>query len=225
MRATLDNQLFNPVRLAFSPDGKTLAMGCVDSGIRFWDLASGRVTTALVDHCGWTSALRYAPDGRTLALGSTGGLVQLWRITYGQAPRRLRQFVNPDSVQSLALSPDGSTLATGGPSYGIKLWDVESGRERQRVPNQSQYILAMEFSADGQTLIVAKQKGVIQIWNLADGRELATIRGNPDLGCAAISPGGRFVARGHDAVVKVWDLSQLGLADDLGNPETKTRDR
>jgi WD40 repeat protein len=115
---------------------------------------------------------------------------------------------------------------SGFPSpYGTKLWDVESGRERWRLPTQNQYIIALEFSSDGQNLIVARPKGVIQIWNLADGRELATIRGNPNLACAAISPGGRIVARGEDVMVKVWDLNQLQPADGTEKPRTKTPDR
>jgi WD40 repeat protein len=226
LRARLETQLLKAVRLAFSPDGKTLALGGVDSCVRLWDLATGKVRSTLDCRCGSITALRYAPDGRILASACIGGLVQLWKISDGQAPERLQELVHLGSVQSLAFSPDGSTLASGGTSHGIKLCDVKSGRAQGGVPTENQYIVSLEISADGLRLVAARPRGIIQIWNLADRREQATIHRNLDLDCAAISPDGRFVARGgDDGIVRVWDLEGLLSHDDSKEPKARGLDR
>jgi WD40 repeat protein len=62
--------------LAFTPDGKTLAVGDVSS-IRFYDVATGRERGGLAS--GWVRSLAYSADGKTLAAGlrHAPGLV-LW---------------------------------------------------------------------------------------------------------------------------------------------------
>jgi WD40 repeat protein len=68
----------------------------------------------------------------------------------------------------------------------------------------------------------ARPRGGIQLWKLADQREQATIKGHSNVDCAAISPNGRFVARGgDDAIVRVWDLNRLLAADGAEKPEPR----
>jgi len=63
--------------LAFSPDGKTLAVGAGNT-ITLVDLASHQVTLTLKGHTGTVWSLAFSPDGNTLASGSTDGTVRLW---------------------------------------------------------------------------------------------------------------------------------------------------
>jgi WD40 repeat protein len=219
-RSRLGTRTFRATRLAFSPDGTTLAIGCGDSAIRLWDLASGTVRATLLGHRGSISSIRYASGGRTLASGCAEGLLKLWDDSDEKVRERICQCVHAGTVLSLAFSSDGTVLASGGVRDGIKLLEVESGRERSRLATDNQTISAVEFSADQRTLIVVRPAGVIQLWNLGDGRAGATIDGHADVDCcAAISPSGRFVARGgDDAILRVWDLDGLPEHDDAEVP-------
>ena len=64
--------------MAFSRDGKTLASGSFDDGVKLWDLAAG-VSTQTLDASGFVYGLAFSPDGKTLAAGS-GKVVQLWAL-------------------------------------------------------------------------------------------------------------------------------------------------
>jgi WD40 repeat protein len=69
--------LANPVRLAFSPEGRLLAQ--VDGAkARLWDVYAGKEVAAYAGHRGSVVTLAFAPDGRRLATASTDTTALLW---------------------------------------------------------------------------------------------------------------------------------------------------
>ena len=98
--------------VAFSPDGRTLAVGRMiydwggnDAGIvRFWDVATGEHLRTLDGHTDDVNSVAFSPDGRTLASGSLDGTVLLWEITPptdvsdDAEPRQVKPDVNEDGV-------------------------------------------------------------------------------------------------------------------------------
>lgn len=70
-------------RLAWSPDGKTLAVTQDNQTVLLWDTATERRRAALVGHTGEIRALAWSPDGKTLATGSGDGSLRLWRAATG----------------------------------------------------------------------------------------------------------------------------------------------
>jgi WD40 repeat protein len=74
--------------VAFSPDGKTLAVGCGEPDllwqqpgtVQLWDVASRKRLTTFRAHELWVTAVAFTPDGKTLATGSWDGRVSVWDI-------------------------------------------------------------------------------------------------------------------------------------------------
>jgi hypothetical protein len=68
------------VCLAWSPDGRLLAVGAVDAGfpIRVWEVATGQLRYQWVGHRQEVTSLAFSPDNRLLASGSRDGTVVVW---------------------------------------------------------------------------------------------------------------------------------------------------
>lgn len=73
--------LKEPVKsVAFSPDGKTLAIARQEGAIELRDTRTAKVTREYRDPQGSVSQLAFSPDGKTLASGGRAGSVVLWAV-------------------------------------------------------------------------------------------------------------------------------------------------
>ena len=123
--STLDTGTVEDV--AFSPDGKTLALASREGSVQLWDVATGKILQTLKGHSSAVQAVVFSPDGRTLASGSSDETVRLWNV---ETRRELMQLdrggVELGQVHSLAFSPDGQHLLVGG--RGAALLVDDTGR-------------------------------------------------------------------------------------------------
>src|SRR5262249_28783801 len=105
--------------LAFAPDGKTLAGGCVDFSIALWDVhppAGGEAKKEpekprrmLTGHAARVTAVAFSLDGKLLAGGSADGAVRLFDPLDGAASKvALEGHTGP--VGGLLFHPDGKRL-------------------------------------------------------------------------------------------------------------------
>src|SRR5262249_30158548 len=55
--------------LCFSPDGRTLAMGCYTGEVRLWETTTGQERRTFTGHRGRIDAIAFSPDCRLLVTG------------------------------------------------------------------------------------------------------------------------------------------------------------
>jgi len=108
--------------VAFSPDGRLLAVGGWRGTTGLWDTATGQLVRRLDDPGTRVAALVFSPDGRTLVTGSDA--VRLWEVATSQV--RATRTGHAGEVCSLAFSGDGRFLASGSIDTTILTWDLAS---------------------------------------------------------------------------------------------------
>ncbi len=117
--------------LAFSPDGKTLAVGSWKGGIALLDPTQGSVRASLdvPKPEVWSDiiwSLTFTPDGNTLISAGQDTHVKLWDVATGQEKGVLKGHSKP--VCRIRLSPDGKLLATAAMDHTVRLWNLSDGK-------------------------------------------------------------------------------------------------
>ena len=213
--------------IAFSPDGRTLAVAS-DNEIIFWDSNTGERKVALTEKGSFYSLL-FSPDGRTLAARSyahkSESGIYLWDIdTTDIRKSKLRHTITGHNreTNSITFSPDGQFLATGH-EYLVRLWDTTD--EKLKVlceghPHQVK-VRSVAFSPNGDILASLSLsiqssggKAEVLLWDAATGEYQVTLKGHskvpdrriPNQSGIAFSPNGKTLVSGSgDGTLRLWN--------------------
>jgi RNA polymerase sigma factor (sigma-70 family) len=165
--------------VAFSPDGKTLAVASMGQDrpgqpwlgyAHLWDVERGKDLIELkVEEEVWSVA--FSPDGKLVATGGGNGNIRLWDPATGKELAKLKS--GAPAICALVFSPDGRMLAAGGGDPGngeatgaLKVWDVETWKELAELKGHEGTVRGLAFSPDGARLAVGDQHGTLKVWSL-----------------------------------------------------------
>jgi WD40 repeat protein len=188
--------------LAFSADGKLLAVSLSAGAIEVWELpAKRKVLQAACDELFHPTALAFSPDRRTLA-AVDGVAIRLWDVPSGReiSPERGHR----QTVWAAALSPDGEILGSYGLDYTLRLWDAATGRVRLTRQTRAGVYWAgsLVFSPNGRTFSFVDGQGRLGLFDARSGR----LR-------QALVPRLRQTELGANAVGRLGAPSLLGLPE------------
>jgi WD40 repeat protein len=202
-------------RMAYSGDGRSIAVMGKGGRLLICDAATGRVKHALRGHVGtvW-AAPAFSPEGKLLATGSFDRTVRLWDLEAGRELLTLRSHTG--QVWGVAFSPDGRHLVSGGKGIDgageVLIWDATPLVERASPePLRTLDHLAnrphVAYSPDGRW--IAASGKVVELWDADTGRLRLTLPG-PASDVAFSPDGKRIVANnnllaGGGGSVKVWN--------------------
>lgn len=121
-----DTQVANVRALAFSPDGRFVAISKDDLGTQVWDAATGRAASRRMrlddDDSGEASEILFTPDGSRVILGNFNG-ASVWDVATATRLAVMGGVMHgrPAAV-GIAVAPDGRYVAVnfGGP---VELWE------------------------------------------------------------------------------------------------------
>lgn len=187
--------------LAFSPNGRTLAVG-TDNALTLWNIATRARLRTFKKGCDDPSVAAFSPDGRTIAVvGPTS--VQIRNVTTGSLLRSLTVA----TASSIVFSPNGKILALNN-GESIKLLDAGTGSLVRSLDNRVRDISSIAFSPDGK-IIAGATKDTVQLWDATTGRAMPgsptkTTQSRP-IEEIVFGKSGRYLIGASMEDVKVWD--------------------
>jgi len=155
--------------LAFSPDGRRLAVGGDGSRVEIFDVATGTPRTSFQLPDQPIHDLAWSPDSEHLVCSLGHQNTQVLVLAVENRANRLRLGGqlggHTGHVPCVAWSPDGSRIATGGKDSTIKLWNAATGQEILTLRGHREWVTQIAFSPDGHWLAsLCKERGIL-LWD------------------------------------------------------------
>jgi WD40 repeat protein len=152
--------------VAFTPDGRWLAVSGLGTRVRLWDWADDRENTPLelpADGDNVTS-LAISRDGRWLAAaaGFDHSTLHVWDLG---TRSKLRLAGHKGSVFNLAFSPDARMLASVGGDQVLRLWDLAGKDKPRQLRGNTDDVWAVAWSPDGRDLVTGASDGTVRFWD------------------------------------------------------------
>jgi WD40 repeat protein len=211
---------FTPWSLAFSPDGKFLAIGGGSPEGTFGEAellnpATGKVAAAWQAPEGTAvKTVAFSPDGGTLATAGDDNRVSLWNVAQLVAGvrRPVTVYKTGGTVWAATFRPGGAVLATGDDG-GTTLWSLADGKVAARLdalPYLS--VFALAFSPDGSVLAAddlgIPTRSVTQLWDVRSVKPRLS-RDIParQTHAVAFSPDGAVLATADEDGTGLWDVA------------------
>lgn len=179
----------------------------------------------LKGHSDWVTSIACPLDNSDMILSSSRDKsVIVWTLTreetnYGFARRRLTG--HGGFVQDVVISSDGQFALSGSWDGTLRLWDLNSGTTTRRFVGHAKDVLSVAFSVDNRQIVSGSRDRSIKLWNTL-GECKYTIQDQEAhtgwVSCVRFSPVNThpiIVSGGWDKVVKVWNLTNCKLRNNL----------
>jgi WD40 repeat protein len=207
--------------VAFSADGKTLAVVHQHREIQIHDFPSGKLRFSFpVPPSPYANRLGEEPlqyrvsfssDSKMLFLTTYYGTIHRWDLKTGKAMPALQGHIG--AAASVHTMPDGRTIVTTGADGLIRRWDSQRGKELTKLDG---YVgrIHTAYSPDGRFAAVGDERGRLDFWDAHSGRRLRVLQQKgPAVSGLVFSPDSRSLAGSsmgespEDNIVQIWDAA------------------
>ena len=206
-----------PTSMAFSPDGGTLAVACLDGRVRLLDVdlvnESGTIDEQSVPFIelgdmGNAMRLRFDAKGEILVAVTRQNQIRAWDLGTGEILSTLRG--QGASFRTMRISDDGEYLAIADRENVIRVWTLSPYTGISDIISDSDGMFrTIAVSPDSSTLVSNSKLGQIDVRSLQSGELVTTLRDDmvdfflqfdfsPD--------GARLAALNINGDVQIWNM-------------------
>ncbi len=197
------HQYTNPVSaLAFSADGKWLAVRLADAALVLWDAVEQRPRRELpVEGRPFCKALAFSPRGSLLAWGHENASgTHVVSVLDLSTQKEVASLPHTHLVASLAFSPDAHALATLAYDGTVRIWDLDSQQVLSQFLTTKVDIRGNRFATVTDAIDPPAAGAPFRRPNAPEQRVthfVSTETYTDHYGCVRFSPDGRWLAVGE----------------------------
>jgi WD40 repeat protein len=192
--------------MAFSPDGKRLAVASFEATVRLWDVEQGRIAVKLTGHKGIVSGLSFYNNGQNLVTLGNDNLLKTWDVTAGKEIGSVDLKCN--NIQGngdvIALKDNRALVACA----GLEIVDLKTGKVVSTFKGPD-WAYKLAVSGDERTVLGGIGYSEFQLWDMQSLEPIRQLKGHDLLGSAvSYSADGKLLATGGtDDTARIWNAN------------------
>lgn len=215
-----------PTSMAFSQDGKTLAVAHHHEGVVLWDIESKRSRPAIKDVSAGKNQFVYPPiNGKLHVASIKGDTVKLWEADGNGVP--LLEGTGREYWSAFpALAPTGTLFAYADADGNIQVWDVQNRKKLYELTHplepsdddddedDGDSVSELKFSTDGKLLVSESTVRNVRLWDMELGEEIKAFPSDKTTGIPRFSPCEQYLVCFGKKDFLIWDITHRRLCED-----------
>jgi WD40 repeat protein len=210
--------------LAASADGRLIAAGDEQGGIRVWQASDGQTIQSFAAHDAAVTGIAFAGTDGSFFSCSLDKSLKGWTATGNPLAAPV---VLPEAVESLIAIDHGRQLVTGDQRGLALVWDAASLSKESTAAIKP----LVEIKAHGGAVTALAPldskpceffsggaDGLVRRWDATSSNKLAELKNDAPVVAVAVSSDGRRIAAAGAEMLKLWDESGKLVTPPLGEP-------
>lgn len=189
--------------VAFSPDGRYLVSGGMDSMVVLWDASKWKIKERKLTSAGNVLSVDFSEDGDYFVTAG-GNSAEAWTCP---GVKLERSFVgHTPAIYAAAFSRTGAEVALAGfKSAAVYPFD---GGGRRLIPGHEAGIYDLDFTFEGSNIVTAGADGKVGVWRVREGKAVRSIDAHPGgVRKLALTRTGLLATAGMDGYARIWRVA------------------
>jgi len=204
--------------VAVDPNLRSIATGCPDKVIRFFDIRSGNYEFELKGHTDNIRALKLHRDGTFCLSGSSDGSLRMWDLRQRSCLTQAKY--HDDSVWAIAADESFECIVTGGREGSVYLFDPLK-KEPTLLQEEVGPVASLALSSRNDQIWVAanSKKPIVARWSFApmEKEPQVSISIRPGIvKCQALNDRQHVLSQDSDGDVSRWQVGTARKVEDYG---------
>jgi guanine nucleotide-binding protein subunit beta-2-like 1 protein len=202
--------------VTLSSDGQFALSGSWDKTLRLFDLNTGATVRTFQGHTKDVFSVAFSGDNRQIVSGSRDKTIRLWN-TLAECKYTITEEMHTDWVSSVVFSPSAKMplIVSGGWDKLVKVWNLSDCKLRTNLVGHSGVVYTTTVSPDGSLCASGGKDGFAMLWDVNDGKHLYSLDAGSTINALAFSPKNYWLVAATDNTIKVWDLENKNVLDEL----------
>jgi guanine nucleotide-binding protein subunit beta-2-like 1 protein len=204
--------------VVLSSDGQ-FGLSCSwDKTLRLWDLNTGASVRTFQGHSKDVFSVAFSGDNRQIVSGSRDRTIKLWN-TLAECKYTIIEDMHTDWVSQVAFSPSAKMplIVSAGWDKLVKVWNLSSCKLRTNLVGQGGVVYTIAISPDGSLCSSGGKDGTAMLWDVNDGKHLYSLDAGSNVNGIAFSPRNYWLVAATDTSIKIWDLENKAVLDELSS--------
>ncbi len=157
--------------LAFSPDGKSLAVSGYHE-VLLHSADGSNLLARLIGESLRIESIAFSPNGKLLGVAGGAparfGEIQIWDTSTNGLVRSIKASI--DSLYGISFSPDSEKVAVGGADKSVRVFSLKDGKELMKFDNHSDWTFSTAFTIDGKRLLSGSRDRAMKLIDVSNSQ-------------------------------------------------------